>query len=115
ELELCWGTVDVPSVVDRITTAAAAGFPCITVSPSQYLQFRAGRPGARTEIKAARTDTGVRIAIVDSLMGGLPGSMPPESAPPEYRPMFEITADDCIRILDEVGGEAVQVAHFLGE
>jgi sugar phosphate isomerase/epimerase len=114
ELELCWGTLSHVDVVDQIRAAAAAGFGCVTICPSQYLEFVAAHGNGEALVRAALDDTGVRATIVDCLMSGLPGSPDLADAPAQYRSMFEVTADDCFAILDAVGGEAMQVAHFQG-
>jgi sugar phosphate isomerase/epimerase len=114
QLELCWGTLSQVDVVGQIRAAAAAGFGCVTISPSQYLEFIAANGNGAALVRAALDETGVRATIVDCLMSGLPGSPDPDSAPPQFRSMFEVTADDCFAILDAVGGEAMQVAHFQG-
>src|SRR5437762_494463 len=94
--------------------ADTAGFRSVTVSPSRYERFVAEHRDGRALVKAALARAGITVTIVDCLMGGLPGSPDPSAVAPPYTDMFTVTADDCFRILDELGGETLQVAHFLG-
>src|SRR5438067_6111902 len=114
DLELCWGTLDHLDVVQHIEAAAGAGFRHVTVSPSRYERFVREHRDGRAAVRSALAATGITVTIVDCLMGGLPGSPQPSAVAPQYTDMFTVTADDCFRILDELGGETLQVAHFLG-
>ena len=114
DLELCWGTLSHLTVVDQIRAAGAAGFRFVTVSPSQYRQYVADTPDGAAAVRRALDETDIRVTVVDCLMSGLPGSPDAATAPPEYQAMFTVTADDCFAILDAVGGDTLQVAHFLG-
>lgn len=101
ELELCCMTVRQASLVELIDVAAAAGFGAITTTP--WLFDETGVP--QTAIRRRLERQGIRVTYVDGLVSALPGV--------ERRPGMA-SEDDCFRIAEILGAEAINVVHVGG-
>jgi sugar phosphate isomerase/epimerase len=110
---LCWGTVNAPTMLELIDAAAAGGYESISVSPRIYEATRVAGVG-REAIRAALHASGVRVAVIEPLLNGLPGALTPESAPPEHRSLYEFTEVYCYAMAEAIEADTISVSHFLG-
>jgi sugar phosphate isomerase/epimerase len=110
---LCWGTVNAPSMLDLIEAAAAGAYDSISVSPRIYEATRAAGVG-REALRGALHANGVRVAVIEPLLNGLPGGHTPETAPPEHRSLYEFTEDYCYSMAEAIEAETISLSHFLG-
>lgn len=102
---LCWGCVPEAGLIELATLAARHGFPEISVRPAQYLRARR-EDGWRERL----ADTGVRVGVVDALIGHLPGSAPSApDAPPD------VDLDGCLEATADLGARTLNVAHYRGD
>ena len=113
DLMLCWGTVNAPTLLDLIDAAAAGGYRSISVSPRLYEATRAAGVG-REALRAALHTHGVRVAVIEPLLSGLPGAHTPDSAPPEHRSLYEFTEDYCYSMAEAIEADTISLSHFLG-
>jgi sugar phosphate isomerase/epimerase len=112
-LMLCWGTVNAPTMLDLIEAAAAGGYTSISVSPRLYEATRAAGVG-REALRGALHAHGVRVAVIEPLLNGLPGAPTPETAPPEHRSLYEFTEDYCYSMAEAIEADTISLSHFLG-
>jgi sugar phosphate isomerase/epimerase len=114
ELGLWWGTVEGASLLELIDAAGAHGYAQISVSPVLYF-------GAREEghtdlaLRHRLADAGVRVATIDPLIAGLPGSRPPELVPRRFRATFEYGVNQCFAAAAALEAPALNIAHYLGD
>jgi sugar phosphate isomerase/epimerase len=109
---LCWGTVESVDLLTLADAAAAAGFPSISVTPAMALAaLDDSSPAALARQVAER---GVRVALVDPLMRGLPGCPSPDDVAPRFRSTFVAGEDDCYRVAEVFGARTLNVAHYMG-
>jgi sugar phosphate isomerase/epimerase len=101
ELELWSYTFRRSNLVELAAAAAAAGFSCVTLTPSLFT--RSG--GDAADLRARVEDHGVRVTFVDGLCTALPGTNLPPGEP---------TIDDCIHIAHTTGAGAINVVHATG-
>src|SRR5690349_20290432 len=94
DLMLCWGTVNAPTMFDLIDAASVGGYSSISVSPRLFDATRAAGVGRET-LRGALHSKGVRVAVIEPLLSGLPGAHTPETAPPEHCSLYEFTEDYC--------------------
>jgi sugar phosphate isomerase/epimerase len=113
DLMLCWGTVNAPTMLELIEAAAAGGYESISVSPRMYEATRAAGVG-REALRGSLHANGVRVAVIEPLLSGLPGAHTPESAPPEHRSLYEFTEDYCYSMGEAIEAETISLSHFLG-
>ncbi len=111
-VELCWGTAQAASVTELITAAAEAGFSGVTVSPPMYADALAR--GLGDEVRALIASLGVRVTILDPVIGPLPGTPGPSDVPPARRPVFSFTEQDCLRMAWGLCVDAINLPHSLG-
>lgn len=113
-LALCWGTLPGTPLVELAEIAAAAGYAHITITAGLYSQaLAAGETDAtlRRRLKHA----GIGVAVVDPLIGMLPGVPPAETVPEAYRPFLRFTAYECFAAAAALDAPTVNLAHFLGQ
>ena len=113
DLMLCWGTVNAPTMLDLIDAAAAGGYQSISVSPRLYEATRTAGVGQEA-IRDALHARGVRVAVIEPLLGGLPGAHTPDTAPPEHRSLYEFTEDYCYSMAEAIEADTISLSHFLG-
>ena len=101
ELELWSYTFRRSNLVELAAAAAAAGFACVTTTPSLFV--RSG--GHDADLRARVADHGVRITFIDGLCTALPGTNLPPGEP---------TIDDCIAMAHATGAGAINVVHATG-
>ncbi|MCA1008682.1 sugar phosphate isomerase/epimerase [Rhodococcus hoagii] len=106
---LSWGCVPELDLIGLAEAAARHGFPEIAVQPGQFFRARAD-PDWRRKLEA----TGVRIGVVDALMGYLPGAPDPARVPAPLRESYSRSAEECLEAAVELGARTLNVAHFLG-
>lgn len=106
---LSWGCVPELDLVDLAETAARHGFSEIAAQPGQFFRARTD-PGWRAKLES----TGVRVGVVDALMGYLPGAPVPARVPPSLRESYSRSAEECLEAAVELGARTLNVAHFLG-
>src|SRR5262245_13135792 len=104
ELMLCWGTVNAPTMLDLMDESAAGGYQSISVSPRLYEATRAAGVGRET-LRGALHSHGVRVAVIEPLLTGLPGAHTPDSAPPEHRSLYEFDEDYCYSMAEAIEAE----------
>jgi sugar phosphate isomerase/epimerase len=112
-LGLWWGTLEGAGLDALAAAAQAAGFAQISVSPPMYFAARAGGT-SDAELRRGLADRGLRVAMIDPLIRGLPGSPLPEQVPRRFRATFERGADDCLAAAEALDARAINVAHYLG-
>jgi sugar phosphate isomerase/epimerase len=112
-LSLCWGTVMGTPLVDLIDVAAGAGFGGVAITPPMYREARAAGV-SDAELRRRLDDGGVAVTVLDPLLVALPGSARPQEVGPRFRPLFEVSEDDCYRVADALGVARINVAHYLG-
>jgi sugar phosphate isomerase/epimerase len=101
ELELWSYTFRRSNLVELAAAAGAAGFACVTTTPSLFV--RSG--GHDADLHARVADHGVRVTFIDGLCTALPGTnLPPGEA----------TIDDCIAMAHATGAGAINVVHATG-
>lgn len=110
---LWWGTVEGAGVEELVDAAASAGFTDISITPAMYFDA-VGRGRSDQDVRSILDDRAVRVAMIDPLIRGLPGSADSASVGRRFRSTFEHGEDDCYRVAEAVGATAVNVAHFLG-
>ena len=101
ELELWSYTFRRSNLVELAAAAAAAGFACVTTTPSLFV--RSG--GHDADLHARVADHGVRVTFIDGLCTALPGTNLPPGEP---------TIDDCIAMAHATGAGAINVVHATG-
>ena len=101
ELELWSYTFRRSNLVELAAAAAAAGFACVTTTPSLFV--RSG--GHAADLHARVADHGVRVTFIDGLCTALPGINLPPGEP---------TIDDCIAMAHATGAGAINVVHATG-
>lgn len=106
---LCWGCVPELDLIALAESAARHGFPEIAVQPGQYFHARTD-PDWRRRLGA----TGVRVGVVDALMGYLPGAPDPTRVPASLRESYSRSVEECLEAAVELGARTLNVAHFLG-
>jgi sugar phosphate isomerase/epimerase len=110
---LCWGTVESVDLLTLADAAAAAGFPTISVTPAMALAALAEAPSPAALARQV-AERGVRVALVDPLMRGLPGCPAPDDVAPRFRSTFLAGEDDCYRVAEVFGARTLNVAHYMG-
>ncbi|WP_157217070.1 sugar phosphate isomerase/epimerase family protein [Flavisphingomonas formosensis] len=113
KLGLCWGSVPGGTLIDIATSGAANGFACITITPGHYIDARAAGLGDG-EIRARLSDLGIRVSVIDPLIGVLPGTPAPGEVDPSMRRFFTYSEEDCRRAAAGVEAPTINLAHFLG-
>jgi len=58
---------------------------------------------------------GVRVGVIDPLIGPLPGTPAAQEVRPEWRHFFEYQYVDCLTAAIAVDARTINVAHFLGD
>ena len=101
ELELWSYTFRRSNLVELAAAAAAAGFACVTTTPSLFV--RSG--GHDADLRAGVADHGVRVTFIDGLCTALPGTNLPPGEP---------TIDDCIAMAHATGAGAINLVHATG-
>jgi sugar phosphate isomerase/epimerase len=110
---LCWGTVNASTLIELIEAAGAAGFRSISVSPRLYEATRVAGVNDGS-VRDVLESYDVRVAVIEPLLNGLPGSHTPESAPPLHRTLYQFTEDYCYAMAEAIGAETISLSHFLG-
>jgi len=113
QLGLCWGCLPGIGMMELAEAAADAGFSFITLTAGHYLdEIAAGRTDdqIRSDLGAA----GVRVKVIDPLIGVLPGTPRISEVDPAMRRFFSYSEADCIRAATATGAETINLAHFLG-
>jgi sugar phosphate isomerase/epimerase len=113
DLGLCWGSAPGADIPALIELAARHGFAAITVTAGLYQEARAaGHSDAA--LRRHLADAGVRVTVVDPLIGMLPGTPRPAEVQAAHRKFFEFTEADCHAAAEGLRAETVNMAHFLG-
>lgn len=107
---LCWGCVPEAGLIELAELAARHGFPEISVRPAQY--FRARRDADWRERLAA---TGVRVGVIDALIGHLPGSARPADGGASGEEERRGSLGACLEAAVELDARTLNVAHYLGD
>jgi sugar phosphate isomerase/epimerase len=112
-IALCWGTLIGNPLETLMSAAARHQIGAITLTSPMY---EASRRGGRTVdgLRRRLQDLGLTVHAIDPLIGALPGTPKPADVPPENRPYFEITEDDCYRAAEDLQAETINLAHFGG-
>lgn len=110
---LWWGTVEDAGLRELVQVAAAAGFTDVSITPAMYVAARE-RGDSDAALRALLDEHGITVAVIDPLIRGLPGIPEPEDVGPRFRSTFEHGEEDCYRVADALGAQAMNVAHFLG-
>jgi sugar phosphate isomerase/epimerase len=112
-IALCWGTLIGNPLETLMSAAARHQIGAITLTAPMY---EASRRGGRTVdgLRRGLADAGLTVHAIDPLIGALPGTPKPADVPPENRPYFEITEDDCYRAAEDLRAETINLAHFGG-
>lgn len=111
---LCWGTLIQASLPELILEAGRNGFGTIAVTPPSFRRcLEAGTTVA--ELRAMLADNGVRVAVIDPLMSGLPGSPRPEDVAENMRVGFLHDEAYCYVVAEALGARVINIAHFLGK
>jgi len=109
---LWWGTAEGVGLPELIEVAAATGYDLISVTPTMY--FEASAKGhADAELRARLDGCGVKVAVVDPLIRGLPGCPATTDVGPRFRATFEHDEDDCYRVAEALAVPALNLAHYL--
>lgn len=113
DLALCWGTLPGTPLVELAEIAAASGYAHITITAGQYQQALAAGETEAT-LRRKLKDAHIGVAVVDPLIGMLPGVPPAETVQESYRPFLRFTADQCFAAAAALDVPTVNLAHFLG-
>jgi sugar phosphate isomerase/epimerase len=100
-------------LVDIVGAAGTNGFAAVTITSGHYDDALAGGMSAG-EVRDLLREAGVRVAVIDPLIGALPGVPAPDAVDAAMRRYFTYTAEDCWRAAEGVGAETINLAHFLG-
>lgn len=112
-LALCWGTLPGTPLVELAEVAAASGYAHITITAGLYQEALAAGETEAT-LRRKLKDASVGVAVVDPLIGMLPGVPPAETVQESYRPFLRFTADQCFAAAAALDVPTVNLAHFLG-
>lgn len=110
---LWWGSLEGADLETLIACAGRAGFTDVSTTPAMYFAARAGGK-TDADLRALLDEHGVRVAVIDPLMRGLPGACAPEQVSKRWRATFEHGEDDCYLVAEALNVDLINVAHFLG-
>ena len=113
-LGLCWGSIPGGSLIDIARAAGENGLAAIAITAGHYFDaIEAGMTdaGLRSQLGAF----GVRVSVIDPLMGPLPGIPPMADIAPAMQRFFTYTEAQCRRAAQETGAMTINLAHFLGK
>lgn len=110
---LWWGSLEGADLTTLVVAASGAGFREVSCTPAMWFASRAGDADG-SALRALLDAHGVRVAMIDPLLRGLPGACDASDVSPRWRSTFEHGEDDCHRAADALDAELINVAHFLG-
>jgi sugar phosphate isomerase/epimerase len=114
EIGLCWGSLQKASMLEFIETAARYSFPTITLRPDVVGAALDDGMSERT-LRKHISDAGVRVTVIDSILGGLPGQPPPEQMNPAGFEVKGCTEAAAYRSALAVAAPMVNLTHYAGD
>src|ERR1700685_1301602 len=110
ELELCWAVSPQATLPELIEAASANGFASITITPGHYMRIRS-EGLTDSSIRDLLTALDTKIGVLDPVGISMPGARTVDQVPDFYRPLLQVTEQECFRMAQALEIPTINVAN----
>jgi sugar phosphate isomerase/epimerase len=100
---------------ERLQAAQAGGFTHMSVFPIDWRMWTTQGGLTRDNMRGALKDAGIKVLAIDPFVQWTPGFKIPDGYPPDYKGFIDFSADDILRIADDLEAEAVNCVEGLNQ